>query len=453
MPTNPEIMPLSDVPGMAWPPMPSMEAATLLALQFEFQQSEWLPSEILEARQMLQLDTLFKHVYTNMPFYRNRLEAAGFTPNQPLTADKFRLIPPVTRAELQAVEEQAICTATPPEHGKIRSGATSGSTGRALAYAKTGLADFLWHAITLRESLWSGWNLQGRLAISRAGATNAERANWGQPEGVVFKTGPSSIRRVGMDISEQARWLIDFNPDYLITNPTNLKGLCEWFQEHGGFKGKPLGIRTLGEAVTPELRDFSQAILGAPIRDMYSAAEVGYIALQCPEHAHYHVQSEVALVEVLREDGSACTSGEIGRVVITTLHNYAMPLIRYAIGDYAEVGRPCPCGRGLPTINRIFGRSRNLIRLPDGRRRWPSLPPKKYAHINSIRQLQLVQKSLFQIEVRLVVKNRLDESEEKSLRSALVDMLRYPFEFTLVYLDKIEFGPNHKFEDFISEID
>jgi phenylacetate-CoA ligase len=388
-----------------------------------------------------------------MPFYRDRLEASGFDPARPLALETFRAIPVMSRAELQAAGENSICILTPPEHGAVRRGSTSGSTGRVLNYTKTALSDYLWLAITLRESLWSGWDLHGRLAVSRAGAKDSERDNWGKPEAIAFETGPASIRKVGMDISEQVRWLEDFRPDYLITNPTNLKGLCKWFRANGGRMGKLRGVRTLGEVVTPELRELSQEVLGAPIRDMYSAAEVGYIALQCPVHGHYHIQSETVLVEVLREDGSACHSGEIGKVVITALHNFATPLIRYAIGDYAEAGEACPCGRGLPTLKRIYGRSRNLIRLPNGRTRWPSMPPKKYSHIGSIQQIQLVQKSLNKIEVRLVVKSRLDKTEEKSLRVALSEMLRYPFEFNLVYFDKIEFGPNHKFEDFISEIE
>jgi phenylacetate-CoA ligase len=54
--------------------------------------------------------------------------------------------------------------------------------------------------------------------------------------------------------------------------------------------------------------------------------------------------------------------------VVTPLHNFAMPLIRYAIGDYAEAGPPCACGRGLPVLARILGRARNLLTLPHGER-------------------------------------------------------------------------------------
>jgi phenylacetate-coenzyme A ligase PaaK-like adenylate-forming protein len=86
------------------------------------------------------------------------------------------------------------------------------------------------------------------------------------------------------------------------------------------------------------------------IADIYSEQEVGYIALQFPDYPYYHVQPENILVEVLDDNGNVCSSGDIGRVVITTLHNFTTPLIRYEIMDYAKVGEPCSCGRGLPVL-------------------------------------------------------------------------------------------------------
>jgi phenylacetate-coenzyme A ligase PaaK-like adenylate-forming protein len=93
-----------------------------------------------------------------------------------------------------------------------------------------------------------------------------------------------------------------------------------------------------------------------PLTDLYAADEAGCIALQCPDHEHYHVQSESVLVEVLDVEGRACAPGAVGRVVVTTLQNFAMPLVRYDIGDVAEAGDPCPCGRGLPVLRRIARR-------------------------------------------------------------------------------------------------
>jgi phenylacetate-CoA ligase len=444
--------PISGMPGMIWPALPTTEASTLLAVLYQLQQAEQLNQVQIESLQFQQLHGLFSHLYLHEPAYHSRLDAVSFNPSKPLTPELFKSLPILSRTELQEMGDNAFCKRIPPEHGHVRSGMTSGSTGRPLTYAKTGLVDFLWNAITLREALLADWDFRGRLAVCRAGAKDGEHSSWGRPENVVFETGPVSIRNIRTDLPDQARWLTDFRPDYLITNPTNLKGLCEWFDTHGGWYGQLKGVRTLGEVVSPELRKICQTVFKAGIRDMYSAAETGYIALQCPEHCHYHVISGLVLVEVLNDDGTACKPGEIGKVVITGLHNLAMPLIRYSIGDYAEVGEACPCGRGSPVLRKIMGRTRNLLTFPDGKKWWPTLPPKKYLHIAPVRQMQLVQKSLDTIEVRLAVDRPLEPAQEEALTIALRDMLKHPFTLIFTYRTELEYGPNHKFDDFISEI-
>src|SRR3546814_11153852 len=90
-------------------------------------------------------------------------------------------------------------------------------------------------------------------------------------------------------------------------------------------------------------------------------------------HEVYHAQSENVLLEVVDDDGRPCGPGETGRVLITSLHNFATPLIRYELGDYAEVGSPCACGRGLPVIKQVLGRKRNRLILSDGRSGFPYL--------------------------------------------------------------------------------
>ena len=78
------------------------------------------------------------------------------------------------------------------------------------------------------------------------------------------------------------------------------------------------------------------------------------------------MQAENVLLEIIDAAGNPLPPGNVGRVVITVLHNLAMPLIRYEIGDYAAFGGECTCGRGLPVLERIVGRARNMLRLPDG---------------------------------------------------------------------------------------
>lgn len=158
------------------------------------------------------------------------------------------------------------------------------------------------------------------------------------------------------------------------------------------------------------------------------------------------------IVEVLNDDGSPTAPGETGKVVVTHLHNFASPLIRYDIGDFAEVGEPCPCGRGLPVFNRIVGRARGLITLPNGDQFWPFFSNRKFGEIAPIRQYQIVQKSLESLEIRLVADRIVSAEEEDKIRTLIAERLGYPFAMTFSYFDEIPRSASGKFEDFKSEL-
>ena len=177
------------------------------------------------------------------------------------------------------------------------------------------------------------------------------------------------------------------------------------------------------------------------------------IALQCPEHPHYHVQAESLLVEVLGSDGAPCGPGETGRLVVTPLNNFATPLIRYEIGDYAEVGEACSCGRGLPVLNRILGRVRNMATLPSGETFWPRFYSDDLAKVAPIRQVQLVPRSVHDIDVRLVVARPLTAEEEERLKSVILEYLGHPFTLGFTYVDEIPRSAGGKYEDFVSVVE
>ena len=213
-------------------------------------------------------------------------------------------------------------------------------------------------------------------------------------------------------------------------------------------------VRTLGETPDDSLRDLCRAAWGVPVVDMYTCQEAGYLALQCPEHPHYHVQAENALVEVVDDAGRPCGPGEVGRVLVTSLNNFATPLIRYELGDYAEVGAPCPCGRGLPVLKRIMGRYRNLLTLPDGTRSWPRLGYEtSLQSIAPIELMQMIQTAAEKIRVRLVMERALDTAETERLTAFIQKNLGYPFRLSFDYVDTIRNPSNAKLEQFISLIE
>jgi phenylacetate-CoA ligase len=238
------------------------------------------------------------------------------------------------------------------------------------------------------------------------------------------------------------------SPHYLLTYPSNARALCRYAQAHPVRLPDLQAVHTYGEPLTPDVRDACRETWGAPVRDVYSCEELGFIALQCPRHEHYHVQSESVLVEILDGEGRPVPPGGIGEVVLTSLHNFAMPLLRYAIGDYAEAGGPCPCGRGLPVLTRVLGRRRNQVALPDGRRSWPDIGA-IWAAIPGVDQIQVIQRRPDHVEVRFARPSPLSAPEVPVVGERIRAALGHPFHLTFIGPEPIPRQPNGKYETFV----
>ncbi|MFZ5563750.1 MAG: phenylacetate--CoA ligase family protein, partial [Thermodesulfobacteriota bacterium] len=385
-------VPTSAVPGITWPALPSSQGSSRLALMFQMEQSQWWSPETLQKWQFTQIHQLLAHAFATTRFYRERLQKAGFSPGTPVTPAVFTAIPLLQREDIQLHLTEMTSSSVPKDHGRLGYAESSGSTGKPVRVHSTSLSQFFWHGMTLRDHLWHGRDLFQKHAEIRVGVGSRTGKNWGSAVNVAFDSGPSLMLDIKEPVDRQVQWIREHRPAYLLTYPSNLQEMAGLCLERGiDFPGM-LELRTFGETVTGELREICRQAWNLEIKDMYSAMEIGYLALQCPDHEHYHVMSDGVFLEVLDDAGAPCRPGQIGRVVVTDLHNFATPLIRYEILDYAEAGGPCPCGRGLPVLNRVMGRQRNMLRLPDGTRQWPSFSPRKWPHADRIRQVQIVQK-------------------------------------------------------------
>jgi len=269
----------------------------------------------------------------------------------------------------------------------------------------------------------------------------------------LFGTGKLAMLDMRAPVAAQAAWLQRRDPDILLTWPSNLAALARHCRDGGIRPARLRVVRTLAETVAPALRALVRQAWGAEIVDSYSAEEIGLLALQCPAGPRYHIQAEGALVEVLDEDGAPCGPGEIGQVVVTPLHNFAMPLLRYAIGDDAEVaGGPCACGRTLPTLARIVGRTRDRLRLPDGDWRFAHNPSEAFASVKAIRRYQIAQTARDRLDVRLLADATLRPGDEAVLADALAAAFGHRFALRFVYVDAFPRAPGQKFRDVVCEI-
>ncbi|MBT5676155.1 MAG: phenylacetate--CoA ligase family protein, partial [Rhodospirillaceae bacterium] len=446
----------SALAGLAWPGLPAHQGTRLLAILYQLELSQWWTPRQLRRHQFRQLVPLLQHAFQHVPYYRAQREAWGIDAKWNLTPESFAArVPILTRAEVQEGGAAFHSEDVPEAHGKIGDTFTSGSTGRPLKTLKSGLSEMMWQAFTLRENLWHR-DLQKKLAVIKIidGAhgdypAGAEYNNWGKFASQTFETGSSHMLHVSTKTHEQVEWLERVAPDYILTLPANAQALAHYCLENGIKFPNLKQIATFSDLLRPEARAACEKAWGVPVVDIYSSAEIGYIAMQCPDSANYHLQAESAYVEILSDAGRPCEPGEVGRVIATPLHNFAMPLLRYHSGDLAEAGE-CDCGRGLPAIRRIMGRTRSTVILPGGEQHYPSLQD-LLINFAMVRQFQIRRRERDALDIKLVVTRPLTESEEAAFRTEMHERFKHPFRVNISYHDELARSKTGKFHDFKDE--
>jgi phenylacetate-CoA ligase len=448
-------VPNSPTPGVVWPAMPGPPGSLQLAIQYQMEQTQWWEPERLRQYQFRQLRALLDFAARAVPWYRERLfDFSGG--RRPVDAESWQSIPLLTRAEIQTAGDALYAKTLPPGHAPVAEVKTSGSTGRPITVKGTRVSGGFFLSQNLRNHLWHRRDLGAKFCAIRF----MKPGRGMPPDGLrgkswvpAFPSGPLATLNVFSALDDQIDWLLREDPAYLLTYPSNIDALAQRIAERDVRLPSLRDVGTFGEAINDDIRARVTSLLNVPVIDIYSAMEIGVMALQCPHQpSHYHIQSEYVVLEVLDEGGLPCAPGETGRVVVTPLHNYAMPLVRYVIGDYAEVGPPCDCGRGLPVLRRILGRTRNMLVLPNGERRWPGIKFSDLAEVVPLRQIQFVQRTPTEIDIKLVVSEPVAPDAERRLRETATRMLGAEFVLNILYVEHIPRSSGGKYEDFKSEI-
>ena len=230
---------------------------------------------------------------------------------------------------------------------------------------------------------------------------------------------------VSNDLGAQVDKIVEFDPRYLYMFPSNLEGMLEVLEQTNRRLRSLRGVFTVAETVDDALRERTRRTLGVEIADNYGTTE-GFIAWQCPQGS-YHINAEHVLVELVDDEGRQVAPGQMGRVLITTLENYLMPLVRYDLTDYAIAAEgACRCGRTLPLLGRIVGRKRSLFRAADGRMYFPYLLIDSLRLTPGIKQYQLVQMAPEAFRVRYVADAALGSPSQAHIQAEFEAILGTP---------------------------
>jgi phenylacetate-CoA ligase len=411
-------------------------------------ETEWLRRKQLLTYQQGLLKRLLRHARDTTAYYKARLD---FDCDSADAIERsWDSVPILTRIEANANREALMSGAVPPETGEILPEETSGSTGIPFEFLKSGLTLAASQALTERMFRW--WSIDGTKCLAQIAYDRQKAAP--PPDGLTtvgwHSSQPNGLKHsldAAADTDVQLDWLRARRPDYLAAFSTNLNRLALRAIERR-LDLRFARILSFGTRVDPDIRVGCRAAFGAEIVDSYGSQEVGHVATQCPDCGEYHLAAEASLIEILREDGRPAKTGQSGRLVATSFYNYAMPLIRYDMGDFAEAGARRPaCGRSLPTLRRILGRARNRFRFRDSSVVWPELADFRLRDFIAYKDAQLLQIELDHIEVRFVPDGEDRPVDLAALTQRVREVLRQPVTVSLRSIERLGRITYGKIED------
>ncbi|OYT92645.1 MAG: hypothetical protein CFE43_07240 [Burkholderiales bacterium PBB3] len=253
-------------------------------------------------------------------------------------------------------------------------------------------------------------------------------------------------------ILEHAKWLCEMAPTYWSTTPATLSAVISVIKLKGLTAPRISQIMTMAHVVEPALRERARKVFGgASIRDRYSCEEVGPIAFQCPESDdYYHVAVANVIVEIVDDAGMPTTEGTSGNVLVTGLHQWASPAIRYDLGDIATGHSHCPgCGATVPALSKLLGRKYFLVNEGSGSVRHVRLLAEHWLACGPVREHRVVQTGLQSFRIEVVMDHAMTPSEGLAMQAMLKRVVGSEFTFGLMQLEAISWPAGAKRQEFV----
>jgi phenylacetate-CoA ligase len=388
-----------------------------------------------------QLRSIVQHAYHNVPYYRALYDEHRVRPDAIRGAEDMPLLPAVTKTHFRATPEiERVAAGLDPE--TLIPAASSGSSGRPFMIRRS----WMEHNVLFLP----------RLRAHRSyGVTRGDRTlNILNPKHVHARDnkiiGRTLVRlgllprqmvvSIHLDPETIAAHVRAFRPAMLSGYPNMLARVSEVLLREP-MSPPSVRIALVGaESLTPDLRRRIESRLGVPVRDQYGSNECNLMAWECPHGGPLHTSDDTVLVEVIDADGAPVAPGEHGEVVVTALHSFTMPLIRFRIGDVAVQGSAqCECGAPFATIHGVQGRMLDMFPLPDGRVIHPYYLSESLIMDDPdwIENFQLTQERIDHITMRIVPRAEPTADRLAMLRAHGSELLGAGVEFELLIVDGI----------------
>jgi len=377
---------------------------------------QWLDKGQATTLQQQRINCLLLHSYNHVPYYREVLRGADVVSESgEVNMKSFGNIPLLDKTKIRSHFEDL--KSDDLSTRKRFKNASGGSTGEPVTFVQ----DFTYadwaSAIKILYDAWTGYSIAER-KIRLWGSIRDLTAAKESFKSRLIKwlnndVWLNAFRMTPFEMRNYVKKINEFKPIQILSYAESIYELSRFIEKEGLQIYSPRAIMTSAGTLFPHMRDDISRVFKAPVFNRYGSREVGDIACECPQNHGLHVCIRTHYVEILRADGSPANPGEVGEIVVTSLVNYAMPLIRYRIGDMGMwADQPCPCGRTWPLLKEVTGRVTDVFVRRDG----GIVSPEYLIHLIGvelnngwIRKYQVIQEAHEHLRILIVTNESVDD--------------------------------------------
>jgi phenylacetate-CoA ligase len=416
------------------------------------ERSQWFSAEALQSLQATQLRDFLVDVGTRVPYYRDLFARLGFDPAAVASVADLAALPLLTKSEIRAHTQDMKATG----HGSLSRYNTGGSSGEPLVFFIGKARKSHDVAAKWRATRW--WDVD---------IGDTEAVIWGSP----IEHGAQDRMRLWRDrlfrstllpafeMSESRvdgfiAWIRQHRPTMLFGYPSALSFIARQAARKG-VRLDDLGIRVAfvtSERLYDDQRQAIARIFGCRVANGYGGRDAGFIAHECPGGG-LHISAEDIVVEIIDPEGRPLPAGQAGEIVVTHLATGDFPFVRYRTGDVAALDdRPCSCGRGLPMLRDLQGRTTDFVVAADGTTMHGLALIYIVRDRPGIRGFRIVQETLQLTRVELVVAEDFDRAQVPEIVAAFRQRLGAAVEIRVEFVEAIAPERSGKYRYVVSRV-
>ncbi|MHA1410283.1 MAG: phenylacetate--CoA ligase family protein [Candidatus Odinarchaeia archaeon] len=428
-------------------PFPYRFGLTFTRFYLWLMKTQWLKTEEIEKIKNKQLRKIIRHAYHNVPYYHKIFKERQLTPDDIKTKEDLKLLPILTKDDVRKKFRELI--AKNAENFKPFICESGGTTGKPLKFLRDKPSSTLHECAVWRYRNYSGFKFGERWVVMRYPTFTESHLD--VPYDIKRHTMYlSSFHMRYNNIERYLKIIEKFKPKAIWGFPSTLYVMAKFIENTNiKFNVKLKAVFTSSETLFKHFRELIENSFQTRIYDWYGSNEGIISAGQC-ENGNYHI-NEDGIIEIIDFNGEVCGEEEEGKVVGTSLWNYAMPLIRYELGDIASISHEkCKCGRGLPTLKVISGRLDDIIITKD--ERLVGRLDEAFHYSTGIRESQIIQNEIGKILIKIVKDINFSDKDIKLLDVELRKRLGEDMDISYEITDEIPKTRRGKYRFVISTI-